>query len=158
MSGNVTFRLNSAGKALCKQIDKLKKDQVFIGFPEGKTVHTGSTGESTDMTLIAAYNEFGTSSTPARPFLKQTIDGNQDKIKAMCKKAAKDVADGKSAEQCLEQLGAFGVGLVQETIANGSFAPNSPQTVKKKGSDKPLIDTGQMRQSVHYIIRKKEGS
>lgn len=158
MSGNVTFRLNSAGQNLYKQINELKKGQVFIGFPEGEATHTGANGESADMALIAAYNEFGTSTTPARPFLKQTIDGNQDKIKAMCEQTVKDIADGKSTEQCLKQLGAYGVGLVQETIANGSFAPNNPQTVKKKGSDKPLIDTGQMRQSVHYIIRKKEGS
>ena len=28
-------------------------------------------------------------------------------------------------------------------------------TIKRKGSDKPLIDTGTMRQSVHYVIEKK---
>lgn len=158
MSGNATFRLNAAGQRLYKQINKLKEGQVFVGFPEGEATHTGPNGESADMALIAAYNEFGTSTTPARPFLKQTIDGNKDKIKAMSEQTVKDIADGKSAEQCLKQLGAYGVKLVQETIANGSFEPNAPQTVKKKGSDKPLIDTGQMRQSVHYIIRKKEGS
>lgn len=158
MSVNATFRLNGAGQKLYKQIDELKKGQVFIGFPEGEATHTGPNGESADMALIAAYNEYGTSTTPARPFLKQTVDGNRDKIKAMCEQTAKDISDGKPTEQCLKQLGAFGVGLVQETIANGSFAPNSPQTVKKKGSDKPLIDTGQMRQSVHYVIRKKEGN
>lgn len=158
MAENVTFRLNAAGRKFYKQIEDLKKNQVFIGFPEGEATHRGPNGESADMALIAAYNEFGTSTTPARPFLKQTIDSNQDKIKAKCEQAVKDISEGKSTEQCLQQLGAFGVGLVQETIANGSFEPNNPQTVKKKGSDKPLIDTGQMRQSVHYIIRKKEGN
>lgn len=158
MSGNTTFRLNAAGQKLYKQINELKDGQVFIGFPEGETTHTGPNGESADMALIAAYNEFGTSTTPARPFLKQAVDNNQDKIKAMCEQTVKDISEGKPTEQCLKQLGAFGVGLVQETITNGPFTPNDPKTIKRKGSDKPLIDTGQMRQSVHYIIRKKEGS
>lgn len=158
MPDNATFRLNAAGQKLYKQINELKEGQVFIGFPEGEATHTGPDGESADMALIAAYNEYGTSTTPARPFLKQTVDSNQDKIKAMCKQTVKDISDGKPTEGCLKRLGAFGVGLVQETITNGSFAPNNPQTIKRKGSDKPLIDTGQMRQSVHYIIRKKEGS
>ena len=48
-----------------------------------------------------------------------------------------------------------GVGLVQEKIESGSYEPNAPSTIRKKKSDKPLIDTGRMRQSVKYVIRKK---
>ncbi len=158
MSENVTVRLNSAGRKLYKQINELKEGQVFVGFPEGEETHTGTDGESADMALIAAYNEFGTSTTPARPFLKQSVENNQDKIKNMCEQISKELVNGKTAEQCLKELGTFGVGLVQDTITNGSFEPNSPETIKKKGSDHPLIDTGQMRQAVHYVIRKKDGS
>lgn len=47
------------------------------------------------------------------------------------------------------------MGLVQEKIESGSYEPNAPSTIRKKKSDKPLIDTGRMRQSVKYVIRKK---
>ena len=43
---------------------------------------------------------------------------------------------------------------VQKEIVDGSFEPNAESTIKKKGSDKPLIDTGTMRQSVTYVVRK----
>ena len=46
-------------------------------------------------------------------------------------------------------------GLVQETIKEGEFSPNAPSTIKKKGSDKPLIDTGHMRQSVMTVVDRK---
>ena len=36
-----------------------------------------------------------------------------------------------------------------------SVDENAPSTIRKKKSDKPLIDTGKMRQSVKYVIRKK---
>ena len=48
-------------------------------------------------------------------------------------------------------------GIVQKTIKEGSFVPNAPSTIRKKGSDKPLIDTGRLRQSVNYHIKPKGG-
>jgi len=54
-----------------------------------------------------------------------------------------------------KEIGIFQKDLVQEKITNGSFAPNAPSTVMAKGSSKPLIDTGRMRQSVNYVIQQK---
>ena len=102
----------------------------------------------------AMLKELGTSTSPPRAFIRMTVDGNQQKINAMCEQQAKNIAKGGTAEKSLKELGAFGVSLVQEKIGNGSFTPNAPSTVKAKDSDKPLIDTGQMRQSVHYVIKK----
>lgn len=144
-------RLTPEGKKFYAEIEKLKDNEVFIGFQSGHATHEGGV----DMAEIAAFNELGTSTSPSRPFLRQTVEKNEDKISAMCERAAKQLAAGGSAEQGLKQLGAFGVSLVQETIVSGNFTPNAPATVKAKGSDKPLIDTGQMRQSVHYVIKGK---
>ena len=151
-------RLTPEGKRFYAEIEKLKANEVFIGFQAGHKVHTSDKGEAVDMAEIAMFNELGTSTSPSRPFLRMTVDENQEKISAMCEAEAKKLANGGSAEQGLKRLGAFGVSLVQEKIGNGSFTPNSPATIKMKGSDKPLIDTGQMRQSVHYVIRAKGGT
>lgn len=40
----------------------------------------------------------------------------------------------------MRKTSVFVRGLVQETIKEGEFSPNAPSTIKKKGSDKPLID------------------
>ena len=55
----------------------------------------------------------------------------------------------------MKSIGVFQKGLVQAEIVDGDFEPNAPSTIKKKGSDKPLIDTGKMRQSVNFVIVKK---
>lgn len=47
------------------------------------------------------------------------------------------------------------VGYVQDQITNGEFEPNAPMTVQRKGSDHPLIDTGQLRRGISYVICKK---
>ena len=49
----------------------------------------------------------------------------------------------------------FQKGLIQRKIVDGTFEPNAPSTIRKKGSSRPLIDTGRMRQSVNFIIRRK---
>ena len=73
------------------------------------------------------------------------------------REGAEEAHDGATAETVLKRVGALGVRLVQEKIVSGSFKPNAPSTIRKKGSDKPLIDTGRMRQSVKYVCQRREG-
>lgn len=54
-------------------------------------------------------------------------------------------------------LGLMAKGLVQDEIVNGDFAPNAESTIQKKGSEQPLIDTGTMRQSVNFVIKRRGG-
>ena len=43
--------------------------------------------------------------------------------------------------------------LIKAKIASGNFTPNAPSTVKKKGRNQPLIDTGRMMNSVKGVVR-----
>ena len=149
-------RLTPEGKKFYAEVKKLAANEVFIGFQAGKKQHEGRDGEKADVAQIAAFNEFGTSTMPARPFLRKSADENKDVIVKMCTQAAKAIAKGSTEQQELKKLGVFGASLVQEKIESGSYVPLAPSTIKRKGSSKPLIDTGQMRQSVHYVIRRKE--
>lgn len=58
------------------------------------------------------------------------------------------------AQDGLNQIGNYIEGLVKKKIKNGPFVPLSPATINRKGSSKPLIDTGHLRQSIRYIIDK----
>ena len=56
----------------------------------------------------------------------------------------------------LETAGSVGADLVKEAIADGGWEPNAPETIKrKKGSDKPLIDTDAMRQAATWQVRDR---
>ena len=104
------------------------------------SVHPNSNGETVGN--IAARNHYGAPGVPARPFLSITLAKNRAKI-------------AKAGEMLLDNpdlLGAYVVGLVQETIADGVPPPNSPATIAAKGSDTPLIDTGILRQSITYEV------
>lgn len=147
-------KLTPEGKKFYAELEKLKQNEVFIGYQAGHAKHTDEDGNTADMAEIAMFNELGTSTSPPRPFLRMTVDENKDKINQFVETQTKRIAQGASAEQCMKQMGAFGVSLVQEKIGNGTFAPNAESTIKAKGSNKPLIDTGQLRQSVHYVIKK----
>ena len=41
-----------------------------------------------------------------------------------------------------------------ENPQNG-WPPNSPRTIRRKGSDQPLVDTGEMRKAITYVVRDK---
>ena len=144
-------RLTPEGRQFFAEMEKLRSKRVFIGFQAGKVIDD----RGVDMAQIAMFNELGTSIAPARPFLRQTVDENLDDIKAFGGEKIQDIAEGGTAEGVLKQLGVYGKGLVQEQIKNGTFKPNAPSTVRRKKSDKPLIDTGKMRQSVNYVIKNK---
>ena len=151
-------RLTPEGKKFFKEIEKLKKLQVRVGYQQGKAFHEEE-GKKVDLLDVAMFNELGTSRTPSRPFMRDSVDDNIDSITKFCQAQIKGIANGsKDAESALNAIGVMQVGLVQKTIVEGNFVPNAPSTIAKKGSDKPLIDTGLMRQSVHYVItNKKEG-
>lgn len=149
-------RITPEGQAFFKQIAELKKLQVRVGYERGKHVKTDEEGEEADYCDIALWNELGTSNgIPERPFMKQSVDNNESQISTACKDALQQVAKGESAEKILKQLGNMQRGLVQQTIVSGEFAENAPSTVKRKGSDKPLIDTGGLRKNVEFVICEK---
>lgn len=141
--------LTPEGKRYFQELKKLADMEVVVGFQEGQAYEDG-----TSMAEVAAYNEFGSSDTPARPFMKQSFEKREKELQAACNQVNTALSKGDTAEHALNQLGVITKGMVQEEIASGDFAPNAPSTVRQKGSEQPLIDTGTMRQSVNYVVRK----
>ena len=151
MSANVRDTVTPDGRRFERMLRELGSLQVRVGFQQGGATED----DGTDICDIAMWNELGTERAPARPFLRMSVDENEDKIKDFLKSKKADIVGGASAEQVLKEIGIFQKDLIQEKITNGSFVPNSAYTIAKKGSSKPLIDTGRMRQSVNYVIKEK---
>ena len=146
-------RLTPEGKRFYAMLDEIKELEVRVGYQAGDAADD----RGVDMCAIAAWNELGTSDMPARPFLRNTADNHSDELKSFAQAQAGQLVSGGSAESCLNNLGVFAKGLVQEEIGSGSFAANAPSTIRKKGSSTPLIDTGRLRQSVNFVIKPKGG-
>ena len=164
-------RITPDGKRFFKELEELVKLQARVGFTANGKGY-GDRGQEVTakeyekkggkppptVADVAMWNELGTANSPARPFLRQSVDNNESKIRKMCELQLEALAHGETgAQEALKAVGALQVGLIQNEIRNGGFTPNAPSTIKKKGSAKPLIDTARMQQSVHYVIEQKGG-
>lgn len=151
MGAKVKDKMTPEGILFQRMLKELADKEVRIGFQHGKATEE----DGTDVCDVAAWNELGTVNMPSRPFLRKSVDENEGKINSFLQSKKKDLVRGVSAEQVLKEIGIFQKDLIQEKITEGSFAPNAESTVRQKGSSKPLIDSGRMRQSVNYVIQKK---
>lgn len=135
-------------------IESMQNSYVLIGFQEGSTTHSQVKNNrkkegGLSMAQIAAENEFGTRTIPARPFLVPAFDENRDMVNNAILGEYNKILNGESTvKQSLKLLGVLGVSLVQKKIRSIYFPQNSFRTIQEKGSSKPLIDFGQMIQSV----------
>lgn len=136
-------------KALQKRLRQMKK-RVLVGVPAGKTEPDG-----TSTAKIAAIHEFGAPerNIPERSFLRSGIRENLPVLTELSKGLLPRVVEGVMGEEhALGILGTVAASKVQDKIVSGPFTPNAPRTVARKGSDKPLIDTGSLRQSITYVV------
>lgn len=145
---NVTVTGGDKYKAVLEKIARLKL-AAQAGIPAGATTTDGKS-----IPMYAAYNEFGTSRIPARPFMRTTASEHQNEWCETLAGALKGEILKDNAKKAMGLVGEQMKAHIQQTIQKGSFAPNSPKTVankRRKGKvepDHPLIDTGQMIASI----------
>lgn len=91
---------------------------------------------------------------PERSVFRYTFHKNKF-FRDAAAKMAKKVAEGSlTVTRGTEQLGMLARDKVRLSFTDGHLQPNAPSTIKKKGSSKPLIDTGQLRQSITYVVKE----
>lgn len=95
---------------------------------------------------------------PPRPVLAPAMESHKEEVAEQMKKALKAVLKGGSVSTELGKVGMLGQNICRDWFTNpeNKWAKNSPITIKKKGSSNPLIDTGEMRKAITYVIRDKE--
>jgi len=131
--------------------------RVKVGFVAGESP-SGSINK-------AVWNEFGTRGgasgggwggpIPERPFMRNAMRANAGKYRAALRSSAAKILKGKEkTETVLRKLGNLAQDDIKAEITSLSSPPNSPVTIKLKGSSNPLIDTGEMRGDVRYKVEK----
>lgn len=150
MSG-VVRDIDLGWNKIMQNMKKLDNTAVKVGIQSGETTEDGEE----DLAYIAGVHEFGSSDghIPQRSFLRTAIDNNEGEIEKLKTSLAGKIVDGSvNPKNALELIGQKVTGMIQENITDGHFVPNAPSTVRAKGSDKPLIDTGHMRNSVRHVL------
>lgn len=144
-------------KQVMKRAEKLNQLQLVVGIPNDENSREDSDGITN--AELGIIHEFGVPERgiPERSFLRSTV--SEESAKNLGRLGNVQIAEfleGKtSAHDVFATIGVYLQGKIVEKITDGEFEPNNENTVKRKGSSKPLIDTGQLRASITYEVREK---
>ncbi len=106
-------------------------------------------GEGLTVAQVGTFHEFGTRTIPQRSYIRAWFDENQPFIADTLRKQFAPVATGKrTAAIAAERCALAFEGSAKQRISRGIPPPLAEATIKAKGSSKPLIDTGQLRNAV----------
>lgn len=117
---------------------------AFASFLEGKPKFSGPVAQ------VAFWNEFGTKKTPPRPFMRNTVASKSPRWGNALGMALR--RHNYDAARALDDMGQGIQKQVRESITNWTDPPNSKLTRELKGKNKPLIDSGTMRNAVSYEV------
>ena len=144
-------------------------DKIVSMFGSAPYVKVGILGSSTSRTIksnkravaenasIGFVHEFGSISDkiPARSFLHMPIklkfNEYMNKSEKTNREAFKKAVKEGKLFQFMKLMGIVGEKCVLDAFKTrgfGQWKPNSPATIQAKGSDSPLIDTGELRKSI----------
>ena len=145
-----------------KSVRDLTKSRALIGVPD---VNAGrDDDEPISNAEIGYIMETGSPSQniPPRPHLIPGVEGARDKIANHLAVGARKAlgGDGGAVDIALHRAGLEGSTAVKRKIDEGPFEPLAPRTLQARKArgrtgEKPLIDTGQYRNSITYVVRKK---
>ncbi len=162
-----------------KTIDRFGKYVVKVGIFGNKSARQG--GGAMTNAEVGVINEFGSEGrrgavhaflraagihefgsfrgrVPARSFLRMPIAEKSKQIIADASKGAAEMLAKGDVVGVLKRLGIACEKQIQLAFATrgfGSWAPDAPSTVRKKGSNQPLIDTSQLRRSISSQVSEK---
>lgn len=124
-----------------KKYSKLGGMYVKVGLPDDR-IHNPSGMRLSELGMI---HEFGTDEIPERPFIRGYAWNEKKEIKENLIITTKNIKNGMDPQKAVEQLALAGQGGVQDYIASKIPPPNAGEGMESKT---PLIDTGEMRQSI----------
>lgn len=150
---------------IAKALKELAETRVMVGVP-GDKIERKEDGEGQNPinnAALMAIHESGApeANIPARPVVHPTISDNKANIEAYLEKAGDRALDGdvSGMNKTYAALGLFMQNKLRAKITTGPFDPLSERTLagrraKGRTGTKPLIDTGQLRRALTYVIRK----
>lgn len=148
-------KIEEALKKLTKRLSE-SDQMVLVGVPKGAGVYE----DGLTIATIAAVNEFGSADghIPARPFLRPGVESRAEMYLRLVEKDLPDITDGKHPmSRLMKRLGELARDGVKQAINDTHKPPNAESTIRQKGSDHPLIDTGiaGLLGAINYVIADK---
>lgn len=157
MASPVTVAKSGPGLAqIAADLKRLKSSDVLVGIPAPKAQRKGEPVNNAGLLFIHT-NGSTLRNIPPRPVLEPAIAANLKTITPHLAEAAGSVTDRhpEKAERELRKAGTAAMNAAKRWFSDprNGWAENAPSTIRAKGSDKPLIDTGSLRRSITFVVR-----
>lgn len=146
----VVRKRTALGSKVFEALKNLDDQNVAVGVFESAKYEDG-----TPVAGVAAVQEFGSpqNGIPPRPFMRTTVDDKESDWSDIIARAAKAVMRGdETIESALEKVGIQAAGDIRKTISSITSPALSAATIKKKGSEKPLIESGILLNSITHKV------
>jgi len=148
---------------ILQELRKIDNSYSKVGFPENADVKPGSKkknkkgikpiGSMSELATLAAWLNFGTKRNPKSwPFMFLSFVNNVPALINLRNKLYIKITKGTmTTEQALMLMGEFMTAKLKKEITNLRSPALEPETVKRKKSSNPLIDTAVMRNSITHV-------
>jgi len=150
-------------KDVLRSIHGLVSKEVLIGIPQSGDARKN--GEPIGNAEIGYIQETGSpaNNLPARPFLAPGVEDALPKAEKQLERGAQGALNGHidAGDKAMHAAGLIAQSSVRAKIQSNIPPPLAPSTLadrRRRGRTGtiPLIDTGQLRNAVTYVIRKKK--
>lgn len=147
---------------LIKGINYTKDNYLLIGIPQKKTIREDEAITNAELLFIHT-NGSPINNVPARPVIEPALEDDMERLTSMLKDFANEAIEGnfEEAQKQLEKTGMRAQNVCRNwfTNADNNWPENAPSVRErkiKKGSTepRPLIDTGELRKSIIYVVVK----
>ena len=166
---------------LARNLAKATKTEVLVGIPRDKAARSDGPISNADIAYIQEHGA-PSRNIPPRPFMEPGINRSLDKVRQIMAAGAAAVVNGDSLRPYAEKVGITCQHNIRGVFTDNNWKPLSPRTIlararrtvqKRKGyedksehqqqtmlakelarraDDRPLIDTGALRQSITYVV------
>jgi hypothetical protein len=147
------FKLFDKGQ---KRLDSMRKAMAKAdGFVKVGVLQESSERADDELSNaeVAFIHEFGAGAAPERSWLRSTFDANRDVYLRLLERMVPLIMDEKlSARKAMDIIGQRFAADCKARITSGIAPALSEETIRAKGSSKPLIDTSQFINSITYAF------
>lgn len=182
----IVIKKNPAAQNIAETLHLLASREVLVGFPSDTTERKAEVGDEPTNAALGYIHDNGMpeQNIPARPFMEPGMKRAIGKVEELAQRTARAALSGAPNSATMVEQGLHSMGLVAQAairgvINEGIAPPLANATLRaraakgRKGAKqelanraagkppgmslaKPLVDTGQLRNAVNYVIRDRK--
>lgn len=166
---------------LVRNLERAVRTEVLVGIPRATAMREGDTISNAEIAYINEHGD-PARRIPPRPFMEPGLARCRDKVRETMAQGVQQLGTGGTLRPAAERVGLICQASIRDVFTDNDWKPLSPRTImaraqrtvaKHKGfadktaraqqselqrelarraDDRPLIDTGALRQSITYVV------